>query len=69
MSDANNCFTPHILKPLIGDSFRVVGAEADTVNLELIEVEEVSSRDLMAYRLLQVLKGMLAAFPLKVSIK
>lgn len=40
MSDANNCFTPHILKPLIGDSFRVVGAEADTVNLELIEIEE-----------------------------
>ena len=40
VTDTSNRFIPNILKPLIGDSFKVVGAEADAVNLELIEVEE-----------------------------
>ena len=40
MTNINNSFTPQILKPLIGDSFKVTDAEANIVNLELIEVEE-----------------------------
>ncbi len=63
MSDANNRFIPHILKPLIGDSFKVVAAEADAVNLELIEIEEDVIKGFDGLSFIASFKGDVSSLP------